>query len=201
MKYIKGRDFLWLIYYLKIKILYNLINLWIEIIEKGKHMKILNLVSKIIEKASEISLIIFMFSIVIVITLQVISRYVFNAPISWTMELNIFLFAWLIFIGASVDLKEDRHVKMEIFLKRFSIMQKKYISIFVSFPLIIFLIILIRNNILLYSLHCQYRTVTLRIPTSWFNLAFTVSCIFMLLHSLQKMVKDLYEIAKRGSIE
>jgi len=162
-------------------------------------MRILNLISKIIERASEISLIILMFLIVVVITLQVISRYVFSAPISWTVELNIFLFAWLIFIGASVDLKEDRHVKMEIFLKRFSIRQKRIISILISFLLIIFLIILIRNNLLLYPLHCQYRTVTLRIPTSWFNLAFTVSCMFMLLHSLQKMVKELYEIIKRGS--
>jgi len=165
-------------------------------------MRILDLISAIIHRVGEIFIVILTLLMVVVITLQVISRYIFNAPFSWTMEANIFLFAWLIFIGASVVLKEGRHVKMELFLTNFSMRKRKIISIFVSLLLVVFLVILLRNNILLFPLHSQFRTPVVRIPMSWFNLAFTVSCIFMLLHGLQKMIKDVYEMIhseeKRG---
>jgi len=33
---------------------------------------------------------------------NVIARYVFNANILWALETTVFLFAWLILIGASI---------------------------------------------------------------------------------------------------
>ena len=162
-------------------------------------MKILSKISRIVKKAADIFVTVLMFLIVVVIVLQVVSRYVFNSPISWTMEANIFLFAWVIYIGASIVLKEDRHVKIELFLSNFSKLQKRLISIFINSVILILLIILIRNNFVLFPFHTQFRTVSLRIPTSWFNLAFTISCSFMVLFTLEKIVDGLNRIINRGN--
>lgn len=45
---------------------------------------------------------------------QVISRYVFNSPIGWTLELINMLWLWLIFIGAGFAVREQDHVRFDM---------------------------------------------------------------------------------------
>lgn len=154
-------------------------------------MEILNCVSKGIQKVSKFVVIAFTSMIVLIILLQVISRYVFNSPFSWTMELNIFFFEWLVFIGASVALKDKEHVKMDFFVLKFSEKVQKIIELFTTVIIIAFIVILIRNNIKLLPMHSQYRTPVVRIPTSLFNISFTVGCVFMVLHCIQNVLSIL----------
>jgi TRAP-type C4-dicarboxylate transport system permease small subunit len=56
--------------------------------------------------------------IVLSITGQVISRYVFGQPIAWVEEVATYSFIWATFIGASLGLKSDRHVKIDTFVGR-----------------------------------------------------------------------------------
>jgi TRAP-type C4-dicarboxylate transport system permease small subunit len=57
----------------------------------------------------------------VVVTLQVIMRYVFNSSLSWSEELARYLAIWLIYIGVSYAAKESRHVSVtiiELFISR-----------------------------------------------------------------------------------
>ncbi len=45
---------------------------------------------------------------------QVVARYVFDAPPSWTEELAISLFAWLVLLYASVGVREGFHVAVDL---------------------------------------------------------------------------------------
>ena len=38
---------------------------------------------------------------------NVVARYVFNSNIFWALELTVFLFAWLVLLGATYCSKED----------------------------------------------------------------------------------------------
>jgi C4-dicarboxylate transporter DctQ subunit len=40
---------------------------------------------------------------------QVVARYVFNFSFVWALELNTFLFAWLIFLGAAYGVRHGAH--------------------------------------------------------------------------------------------
>ena len=44
---------------------------------------------------------------------NVIARYVFNANILWALELTVFLFAWLVLLGASYALKKTAHLGVD----------------------------------------------------------------------------------------
>ena len=42
----------------------------------------------------------------------VISRYVFNAPLTWSDELASILFLWLAMLGAVIALRRDEHMRL-----------------------------------------------------------------------------------------
>ena len=47
---------------------------------------------------------------------NVIARYVFNANILWALETTVFLFAWLVLIGASYSVKTHAHLGVDAVL-------------------------------------------------------------------------------------
>lgn len=71
-----------------------------------------------------------LFTIMSAVTLiQVLFRYVFKLPLSWTEELARFLFVWVVFLGSAVSVKELAHVGVEYFLDRLSFGKKKVITV------------------------------------------------------------------------
>jgi C4-dicarboxylate transporter DctQ subunit len=51
---------------------------------------------------------------------NVIARYVFNANILWALETTVFLFAWLVLIGASYCVKARAHLGVDVVLNAVS---------------------------------------------------------------------------------
>jgi len=47
---------------------------------------------------------------------NVIARYVFNSNILWGLEATVFLFAWLVLIGASYGVKQTFHIGVDVVL-------------------------------------------------------------------------------------
>ena len=45
---------------------------------------------------------------------NVIARYVFNSNILWGLETTVFLFAWLVLIGASYGVKQTFHIGVDV---------------------------------------------------------------------------------------
>jgi len=56
-------------------------------------------------------------SLVFTVTLvfiQVIMRYLFNNSLSWSEELTRYIFIWQIWLGASLGLRDKKHIKVEL---------------------------------------------------------------------------------------
>lgn len=47
---------------------------------------------------------------------NVIARYVFNSNILWALETTVFLFAWLVLLGASYGVKKQFHIGVDVLL-------------------------------------------------------------------------------------
>jgi TRAP-type C4-dicarboxylate transport system permease small subunit len=50
----------------------------------------------------------------IVFLIQIAARYVFNAPMLWTLEACLTLWLWLVFFGAAFVLRERDHVRFDV---------------------------------------------------------------------------------------
>jgi len=53
-----------------------------------------------------------LFLLVLTLGLQVFFRYVMNASLSWSEELSRFCFVWSIYLGASLAVKKEQHVRV-----------------------------------------------------------------------------------------
>lgn len=51
---------------------------------------------------------------------NVIARYVFNSNILWGLELTVFLFAWLVLMGASYGVKKHFHIGVDVVINLLS---------------------------------------------------------------------------------
>ena len=47
---------------------------------------------------------------------NVVARFVFNSNILWALELTVFLFAWLVLLGASYEVKTHAHLGVDAIL-------------------------------------------------------------------------------------
>ena len=70
-----------------------------------------------VERVAGVGLIAF---ITVAITVQVFTRYALNQPLVWVEEAASYAFIWGAFIGASLGLKSDRHIKIATFVGFFN---------------------------------------------------------------------------------
>jgi TRAP-type C4-dicarboxylate transport system permease small subunit len=53
-------------------------------------------------------------SLTLVVFLQVVSRYVFHNPFIWSEEVARFLFFWVVLMGSSISVKNNKHFVIDV---------------------------------------------------------------------------------------
>lgn len=94
------------------------------------------------EKLEEWILAATMVVMVVLIFVQVITRYIFESSLSWSEELARYVHIWQIWIGASLAIRKKEHIKVEAFKKLFKEKGQKIIeliSLILWFTLAVFL--------------------------------------------------------------
>ena len=69
---------------------------------------------------------------------NVIARYVFNANILWALEVTVFLFAWLVILGASYTLKKSAHLGVDVVLQIVSPSARRILGILSGIAVFLF---------------------------------------------------------------
>ena len=70
-------------------------------------------------------------AIVAMVGVQVVSRYFFNQPMAWVEELSTYCFIWTVFVGASIALKQDRHIAITALELCLSDAQKRWLKVLI----------------------------------------------------------------------
>lgn len=129
---------------------------------------------------------------VILSTLQVVFRYLLNAPLDWTEEMAALLLVWMTFIGAIVAARRDDHIKVEIVDEL--IKNPKVLLLANSFYrlcIIAYLMAVTYGGILLWHRITFQRTPVMRIPLRYVSLIVPISSVFMAVHYAGHLVKSL----------
>ncbi len=73
---------------------------------------------------------------------QVVARYVFGYPITWTEEISRYLFVWVVFVGAGVAERYRAHVTLDFLVSRFSPRLNHWLTLLNGFLCIAMVLIL-----------------------------------------------------------
>lgn len=64
-------------------------------------------------------------AMLVLLTLQVITRYVFKFAFTWTEELSTIMFVWLVYLGCSSAVLKGQHLRIDLLLNAFKGTAKK----------------------------------------------------------------------------
>lgn len=84
-----------------------------------------------------IGTIIFIF-LMLLLTVQVFSRYIFGRSFTWTEELGTIMFIWLVYLGSCAAVLEQRHLKIDLILGFVKGRTRKFLLIFSNLVTLIF---------------------------------------------------------------
>jgi TRAP-type C4-dicarboxylate transport system permease small subunit len=129
-------------------------------------------------------------ALVIVLALQVYSRYIAQSPISWTVEIAAMMMIWLSFMGAAIGVYHKSHMSIEVVNKRFSPRWFKIDQIGIHALIFFFAVIVVYYGTI-FIRDTNYVTTVLRISHGWQFLSITLSAAFMAIHSLYHIVDEL----------
>lgn len=84
---------------------------------------------QIIDDIEETSIAVCLGLMTIITFANVIARYLFNSNILWALELTVFLFAWLVLMGASYAVKKHIHIGVDVVINMVSPSTRKLMAI------------------------------------------------------------------------
>ncbi|CAH1596472.1 TRAP transporter small permease [Vibrio owensii] len=74
---------------------------------------------------------------------NVIFRYVFNDNILWALELTVFMFAWMVLVGASYGVKKHFHIGVDVIINMVSEPKRKILALLAAASCLAFSILLL----------------------------------------------------------
>ncbi|MFK5986040.1 MAG: TRAP transporter small permease [Pseudomonadota bacterium] len=89
----------------------------------------LDKLGRITDNIEETSIAVCMGLMTIITFANVIARYVFNENILWALEVTVFLFAWLVLMGASYAVKHHIHIGVDVVINVLSPQKRKILTL------------------------------------------------------------------------
>lgn len=77
---------------------------------------------------------------------NVIARYVFNDNILWALEATVFLFAWMVLLGASYCVKKSLHLGVDIVIAALSPSTRKLVGLIAIAACLVFCVLLLKGS-------------------------------------------------------
>ena len=102
-------------------------------------------ISRSIDKIEETIIAIILGLMTVVTFANVIARYVFNSNILWALEFTVFMFAWLVLLGASYAVKKGAHLGVDIFVNFLSEKPRRILGLITVSICIIFSFLMLKG--------------------------------------------------------
>ncbi len=123
-------------------------------------------------------------AIVVVVFAQVVSRFVFNAPFSWSEELARYLQVWLILLGSAACVRRGLHLTVDYAVHSLEPRRQRDVRLLALAGVIFFLGVVVVSGIALISATANQTTPALEIPIRVVYLALPIGALLMLIEAL-----------------
>jgi TRAP-type mannitol/chloroaromatic compound transport system permease small subunit len=142
--------------------------------------------------------------LVLVVSYEVIARYVFNAPTIWSFDLTYMLYGTIFMLGAAYTLHKGAHIRTDFFFEKWSLRTRATIDsiayIVFFFPsLLVFLLVSGAQGWYAFEIGEVSEQTPWR-PILWpFKMVVPATCLLLLIQGVSETIKSVY--AARTGIE
>ena len=89
---------------------------------------------------------------------NVVARYVFNSNIFWALELTVFLFAWLVLLGATYAVKKTSHLGVDAIINMLGAKRRRFLALLVALVCIFYAFLMLQRIVGLLGPICKLTT-------------------------------------------
>lgn len=125
------------------------------------------------------------------ITVGILSRYLFNKPMSWTEELVCFLMVYLCYISAAITTAEKKHLVADFLIAKAPPLFRKIISVISRLLMILFFAVVCISIVRLLPT-LVWRSGVLLIHRRFYYYPVLVSCIIMAFDVVVDILNDIF---------
>lgn len=130
--------------------------------------------------------------------LQVLSRYVLNAPFGWTLEACLAAYLWFVFWAAAFMLREEDHVRFDLLVRGLPRGVRRRVATMVSLAILGCFALAFPATLDWVQFMAIDRTWTLRIR---FDLLFSIYLVFMLAVMARQAGRVLRQLRGAGAAD
>jgi len=150
---------------------------------------------RILEKAMEYLVASIMFFLVTIVFVQVLFRYVVQTSLPWTEEMARYLFVWLVFIAASVCVKKEAHLGIDVVVVHFSPRVQRHLYTLSLMASLVFSIVVVYKGYDLLTRSGSQISPMLHIPMSLvyviIPISYMVICLVLLWQIFRSVKREI----------
>jgi len=117
---------------------------------------------------------------------QIASRYVFNAPVAWTLELCLTMWLWVVFWEAAFLMRDGDHIRFDLLYLAARGRTRRALALFAGIAIIIAFVAAWPATLGYISFERIKKSATLHIPL---NVVFSIYGVFMLAIIVRYLVR------------
>jgi TRAP-type mannitol/chloroaromatic compound transport system permease small subunit len=129
-----------------------------------------------------------------------LTRYVFNVPFVWIIEMAQFLMAAYYILGGGYSLQLDAHVRMDVLYERWKPKTRAFVDSITAFFLVFYLSFMIYGGYSSTAYSLKYNQTNYSAwapPMAPIKIIMTVGIVLMLLQAISIFFKDLAKVTDR----
>lgn len=135
--------------------------------------------------------ILFLIALFGILLLQIAGRFVLDAPVVWSEEVARYLFAWVVFVGASDAIRSRSHIAVDLVPNMLPLRGRLALGLAMDLILLVVLAVLVWLGVEGTLRAHRLPSVTMDLPQSFLYGVVPVGCALMLLRLGLRMADDV----------
>ena len=139
-------------------------------------------------------------ALMILVMVDVISRYVMQNPLAISDEYGGFCLVAITCIGLAYAWKTRSHVRVEFIIKKLPVRMRQWLRLFTLLLAIVFTGFMVYGAIKLVSISLMFGTRStswLRTPVAWPQMTIVIGAILMFLQLIVEIIKQITKLSAR----
>lgn len=156
-------------------------------------MNLLKKIGAVLNRIEEYFLIFGMGTMFVAVILQVFFRYFLNSPLVWTEPYARYMYLWVVYIGISFGVRNNRHIRVTFLYSRFPRLLQKTVYVLVNLAFIVLVLMQIGPALIMIRGYMRIQAPGLPIRMGWIYYAVPIGYVtasIRLLIDSYLMVRD-----------
>lgn len=150
------------------------------------------------DKILELGALLSIATMIIVVIIQVFSRFALPKTPSWTEEATRILFIYMVSFAGGLAVREKAFVNVDTFINYLPLKARQFLQIMIDIMIILFMGIIVYHAIFFVKIGAMQRSAALLLPMSYVFAGMLIVAFFIGLYTLLDLVHDVRSFSKGG---